>query len=133
MDLIELNGYDDEAETPMYRSGRHFMINLHFDGPRGISDTLSIGQHEVPKSLRRGMDGLCLRQPIAELEALSRGSASPELPLSMSWIEGYRREANANRAPHILMLNLNRAGITVPATYLKGLLDRIKSTALTWP
>jgi hypothetical protein len=103
---------------------------LKFDGVRGASTTMTVGQAELPSQLTNGMDRLAFREPVAELEALSQGSGDPEMGLPMQWVMLYRHFAGEGKVPRIEWMVLNEASVGMPKTHLKGILDRVKSTAL---
>lgn len=126
----ELNGYAIEVEVPTYRAGRHLPIKLQFDGPMGMSATRTLSAAELPERLSGVMDGTDFREPIAELEALTSGTVDPQLQLPVAWIALYRHLVSEGKVPSMEMMILNYAGITMPRTHLKGILDRVKSNAL---
>ncbi|WP_166351028.1 hypothetical protein [Phytoactinopolyspora limicola] len=126
----ELNGYASDAEVPTYRAGRHLPIKLQYDGLMGGSISRSLTAAELPDRLSNVMEGMAFREPVAELEALTRGDADPQLTLPVAWIALYRQLAEEGKVPSMEMMILNHAGVTMPRTHLTGILDRVKSTAL---
>lgn len=128
--LGELYGYQVGEDVPAYRDGEGMSIRLRFDGFYGSAQTMTVHQSDLPDSLGSFMNGAKFRQPVAELQELAEGDSDPGVQLPMWWISEYRRLANENKAPHIEMMGLNRATTSMPRTHLKGMLDRVKSTAL---
>lgn len=126
----ELDGYDAAITVPSYREASHMPIELHFDGPMQSSATMTVTSKELPDELGSVMDNMDLRAPIAELVALSSGDQDPVLQLPTAWVAKYRTFASEGRAPRYMYMTLNRAAVKIPATNLKGVLDRIKTTAL---
>lgn len=126
----ELNGFSGSEMVPDYRQGQHLPIRLHFDGPMHSSTALTVTAAELPSDLASVMDGIAFREPVAELQELASGSDDPQLQLPMAWIEIYRKFATSRTVPSIEMFVLNGATIVTPQTHLKGVLDRIRSTAL---
>jgi hypothetical protein len=105
-------------------------IKLLFDGFMGTAQTMTLRKSDLPESLGSVVSGAKFRQPVAELQELAEGDSDPGVQLPLSWIALYRQLADENRAPHIEMMVLNRAVTSMPRTHLKGMLDRVKSTAL---
>lgn len=126
----ELSGFAVGDVVPAYRTGSHLPIKLRFDGPMGSADTMTLSPRELPPELTDGMERLAFREPVAELEALSQGERDPEMPLPMQWVALYRHFVEQGSVPHIEWMILNKASIGMPSTHLKGILDRVKSTAL---
>lgn len=125
----ELSGYGSKDQLPSYRS-EGLPIALHFDGPFGSSTTMRVTAAELPDHLAAAAKHAHLIAPVAELQALADGEADPERGLPTQWIVYYRAAVDAGQAPGIEMMILNRAGFLVPRTYLRGLLDQIKTAAL---
>jgi hypothetical protein len=126
----ELDGYEVGNPVPIYREGSHMPLELRFDGPMGMSDTMGIQRSELPSSLQNGLENLHFRDPLAELLELSTAERDPAMQLPMGWVNSYRKLAARNEVPHISMMVLNNAAIKVPRTHLRGMLDRVKTTAL---
>jgi hypothetical protein len=126
----ELNGYPDGVDIPKYRDGSELPIELRFEGPMNSSFTQSFTPAELPKELAGAIEGLRLGQPIAELEELTARDGNPHLSLPLGWVARYRTLANEGKAPRVPMMTLSYAAVAIPRTYLVGVLDRIKSTAL---
>lgn len=126
----ELNGYPADVEVPTYRKGDRLPVKLQFDGPMGMSATRFVSPSELPDQLAGVGKAADLREPVAELEALTAGNVDPQLTLPMAWISRYRRLAEEGKTPRIEMMVLNHAGIAIPRTHLNGILDRVKSNAL---
>lgn len=133
----ELNGYyqpgegadSTEPDLPSYRGGE-WPVRLGFDGPMRSEDSLTLGESELPNQLTGFSAASGLRQPIAELEALAAGSSDPQRQLPMAWIALCREAIERGEVPHPPMFVLNRAAIVIPRTYLQGILDQIRTTAL---
>jgi hypothetical protein len=128
----ELDGYSNDADPPIYRNGTGLSIRLHFDGPFGSSAEMSVTKSELPEMLGAALDMVHFRQPVAELEALAQRDVGndPHLNLPMAWVGMYRKFAGQSEVPRMDMMHLNHASVTIPQTYLNGILDRVKSTAL---
>lgn len=126
----ELDGYEADVAVPSYRDASDMPIELHFDGPMQSFQTMTVTRKELPDELGGVMDHMDLRAPIAELVALSSGDQDPVMQLSTAWVARYRTLASEGRAPRYMYMTLNRAAVKIPATHLKGILDRIKTTAL---
>lgn len=128
--MLELNGYGEQEAVPGYRTGKHLPIRLHFDGMFQSSSSMRLSGSELPAELASVMANVSFHEPAAELDALAHGTDDPHLPLPLAWVGIYRRLADEGRAPRIEGMVLNRATIAMPRTHLKGILDRVKSTAL---
>lgn len=126
----ELNGYPLDGELPTYRTGQHLPVKLRFDGPMQSSTTRLVSAAELPAKYTGALKGVGFREPVAELESLAGGESDPELQLPLGWMAAYRRDADEGKVPAIEYMVLNHAGLALPRTHLKGILDRIKSTAL---
>ena len=128
----ELEGYGDEEDVPEYRDGAGLPIAIRFDGYGGASTTRRMSPHELPSELSAVFDKFKMTMPLAELEALAAGDgdSDPQRQLPNIWLHRYRELAEANRVPHMPMFTANHAAVVVPRTYLRGLLDRIKTVAL---
>lgn len=128
----ELEGYGGRDETPDYRDGRSLPIAIRFDGYGGASTTRRMSLADLPTELSSVMDNFKLVMPLAELEALADddGGTDPQTQLPNYWLQRFRDLADENRVPHMPMFTANHAAVVVPRTYLRGLLDRIKTVAL---
>lgn len=126
----ELNGYDADAVLPAYRMAAQLLIKLRFDGMLGSSANMRVMGSELPDEISAFLDDMGFREPAAELEALSGGDRDLELPLPTSWVGRYRQLASDGRVPRWQGYVLNDAAVVIPGSHLKGLLDRIRSTAL---
>nr|WP_246322213.1 hypothetical protein [Nocardioides panzhihuensis] len=130
----ELRGYYTQGDAagpdlPAYRSGG-WPIRLGFDGPFRSSITSAITEEGLPEQLRGFSDGVGLREPIAELEALAAGEDDPEYPLPAGWIAIFRQAMSRNEVRHPIGYVLNHASVVLPRTHLRGVLDQIRTTAL---
>lgn len=128
----ELEGYSGREEIPEYRDGTSLSIAVRFDGYGGASTTRRMSRRELPTELSSVMDDFKLTMPLAELEALAEGGgdSDPQTQLPAYWLQRFRDLAEENRVPHMPMFVANHAAIEVPRTYLRGLLDRVKTVAL---
>lgn len=128
----ELEGYERDATVPNYRDGSSFPITVRFDGPMRSWETLQVSASELPTHLRSVLEEFSLAMPVAEMEALAiaDGDGSPRLPLPMHWVMLYREAVEEQRVPSLSLHVANEAYISVPKTYLAGLLDRVKTVAL---
>lgn len=128
----ELEGYGDGDEVPDYRDGAGLPIAIRFDGYGGASTTRRMSPHELPPELSAVFDKFKMTMPLAELEALAAGDgeSDPQRQLPNIWLHRFRELADENRVPHMPMFTANHAAVVVPRTYLRGLLDRIKTVAL---
>ena len=128
----ELEGYADDAALPDYRDGSSFPITVRFDGPMRSWETLQVSASELPAGLRSVLNYVSLRMPVAETEALAtaEGKGSPRLPLPTHWVMLYREAVEQRTVPSLSMHVANEAYVSVPRTYLAGLLDRVKTAAL---
>lgn len=128
----ELEGYGDDDDVPEYRDGSGLPIAIRFDGYGGASTTRRMSPHELPPELSAVFDKFKMSMPLAELEALAAGDgeSDPQRQLPNIWLHRYRELADENRVPHMPMFTANHAAVVVPRTYLRGLLDRIKTVAL---
>lgn len=128
----ELGGYGGRDEIPDYRDGSNLPIAIRFDGYGGASVTRRMSSIELPAELSSATDNFKLVMPLAELEALAvdDGDADPQNQLPGFWLQRYRKLADEGRAPQVSMYIANHAAVVVPRTYLRGLLDRIKTVAL---
>lgn len=128
----ELEGYKDDVTVPDYREGSSFPITVRFDGPMRSWETLQVSASELPAELRAVLNKFSLGMPVAEMEALAKaaGEGSPRLPLPMHWVMLYREAVENRTVPSLSLHVANEAYISVPKTYLVGLLDRVKTVAL---
>lgn len=126
----ELEGYSGSDMAPDYRDGSTLPTSVRFDGFGGASTTRLMSARELPAELSGVMDTFKLVMPLAELEALVDGDTDPQNRLPNHWLQRFRDLAEENRVPHMPMFTANYAAIMVPRTYLRGLLDRIKTVAL---
>lgn len=127
----ELEGYSAET-VPDYRDGSGLQIVVRFDGPGGASMPQRLSAAELTPELGSVMTDFALGMPLAEIEALASGSgdSEPRTMLPAVWLVLYRRAAAEGRVPHMPMFVANSASVEVPRTYLRGLLDRVKTVAL---
>lgn len=126
----ELHGYAPYADVPEYRSATSLPIELHFDGPMQSRTKMRVSPGDLPAELGAGLSTHSLRMPIAELEALASGDEDPRMPLPPAWVELYRHFIGQGQVPYPSMMILNKAALMVPSTYLRGIIDRIKTAAL---
>jgi hypothetical protein len=128
----ELEGYESREGTPDYRGSRALPIAVRFDGYGGASTTRRMSRRDLPAELSNVMDDFKFVMPLAELEALANddGENDPQTQLPAYWLQRFRELAEENRVPHMTMYVANHAAIEVPRTYLRGMLDRIKTVAL---
>ena len=126
----ELNGYPDDRPTPAYRTADGLPIELHFDGPMRSSDSMRVTGADLPHDVGSALRSRSMREPAAELAALAAGQGDPGSDLPPAWIHLYRECIKTGNIPHFPMMVLNRARLLMPRTYLLGILDRAKSTAL---
>lgn len=126
----ELEGYGSRDAAPDYRDGSTLPISVRFDGYGGASSTRRMSRRELPTELSSVMDDFKLVMPVAELEALVDGDNDPQTQLPAYWLQRFRDLADEDLVPHMPMFVANHAAVEVPRTYLRGLLDRIKTVAL---
>ena len=126
----ELDGYKAGDSIPGYRQGGNLPIDLRFEGPFGSSANHSLYPRELPEVLREAVKDQDLYAPVAELVELSQGDQDPIWSLPVQWVLLYRDLADKRQAPTYDMMQLNHAAVKIPTTHLKGILDRIKTTAL---
>lgn len=128
----ELEGYESRAGIPDYRGSRSLQIAVRFDGYGGGSTTRRMSRRDLPAELSGVLDDFQFVMPLAELEALANdaGENDPQTQLPAYWLHRFRELADENRVPHMTMAVANHAAIEVPRTYLRGMLDRIKTVAL---
>jgi hypothetical protein len=125
----ELGGYGSDDQLPSY-CGEELPIALHLGGILGGSSTRVIAAAELPDHLAVAAEHSHLTAPVAELQALAEGRSDPERGLPAQWIGAYRAAVDAGQAPGLGRMILNSAGLLAPRTYLRGLLDQIKTAAL---
>lgn len=126
----ELDGYEAGDSIPVYREGSNLPIDLRFEGPFGSSAQHTLSPRELPDVLREAVKDQSIYAPVAELVELSQGANDPVWSLPVQWVVLYRELAEKRQAPTYEMMQLNRAAVKIPSTYLKGILDRIKTTGL---
>ncbi|MGY6501829.1 MAG: AbiTii domain-containing protein [Acidimicrobiales bacterium] len=126
----ELNGFAQDDDLPSYRTGEGLPIMLRFDGPLGSSTTRLISPSELPYDLSSVMEDVGLRAPVAELESLADGDSDPSMQLSDGWLEQYRNLAARGEVSRMELMVLNHAAVSIPRSRLRGIIDRVKSTAL---
>lgn len=129
----ELEGYEGGDPVPDYRDGKSFPITVRFDGPMRSWETLQVSASELPEDLRAVLKGFSLDMPVAEMDALANaeGDGSPRMPLPMRWVMLYREAIERQTVPGLYLHVANEAYISVPKTYIAGLLDRVKTVALS--
>lgn len=95
-------------------------------------ETLQVSALELPTHLRAVLSEFSVGMPVAEMEALAtaEGDGSPRSSLPMLWVMLYREAAEARRVPSLSFHVVNEAYISIPKSYLAGLLDRVKTVAL---
>jgi hypothetical protein len=130
----ELRGYYTQGDAaapdlPAYRNGG-WPIKLVFNGPFQSSSTSAITEEDLPERLRGVSDAVGLRQPIAELEALAVGEDDPEIPLPAWWMGLFGQAMSRGEVRHPIGFVLNHASVVLPRTYMRGVLDQIRTTAL---
>ena len=128
----ELDGYPLSSAVPEYRQLAGLRVTVRFDGFGGSADHLHVAADELPTHLAGALSGIELRQPVAELEALTspEGENDPRLELPLAWTAAYRELAAQRKAPGFEMMVANAAYISMPRTHLRGLLDRLRGAAL---
>lgn len=91
-----------------------------------------MSSHELPADLAAAVKDVRLVSPVAELEALAfnGGDEDPQLGLPHTWVELYRQYVAQNQVPSISMFVANKAFIRVPRTHMRGVLDRLRTSAL---
>jgi len=125
----ELDGYRGKVSLPTYREGIDLPVKLQFDS-MGMSRSLTVHWAELPDELDLRLKKVPFRHPVAELVELSDGGQDPCIQLPVGWVSQYRELAANGKAPYYEYMTLDHAAIQIPRTYLKGALDRIKTTAL---
>lgn len=130
----ELSGYYTQGDAaapdlPAYRNGG-WPIKLVFNGPLQSSSTSAITEGDLPERLRGFAAAVGLRQPIAELEALAAGEDDPEIPLPAGWMALFGQAMKRGEVRHPIGYVLAHASVVMPRTYLRGVLDQIRTTAL---
>lgn len=126
----ELNGYGPGDSLPPYRSSAGLPVALRFVGPFQSSITRTFSVPELPEELRAAMEAVALREPLASCVALAGGGQDPELSFPIHWVERYRQLAEQGQAVRLDMMTLDHAAARFPRTHLRGVLDRIRTTAL---
>lgn len=128
----ELGGFSKDVESPDYRDGSSCLIAVRFDGYGGAFQTRRMSAVELPPELNGVLKGFRLGMPIAEIDALANGDGDtdPQMQLPAQWLQRFRDLAAEDRVPHMPLFTANHAAIVVPRTYLRGLLDRVKTVAL---
>lgn len=128
----ELQGYGSpDVKPPNYRSTLFAPYRLTFHGPMGASLRQSLSRSDIPESLRVPAEADFLRQPVAEVSALTRDREnSPELSLPLIWVDEFCRLGNEGKAPRVEMMELASACRVLPRTHLEGIVDRVRTSAL---
>ncbi|TGN31678.1 hypothetical protein [Aeromicrobium chenweiae] len=128
----ELEGYDEATPLPPARQPHGLHVTVRFDGPMGSQEHVHVFAHELPADLAAAVEDVRLVSPVAELEALAfnDGDEDPRLGLSHMWIEVYRQYVAQNKVPSISMFVANKAFIRMPRTHMRGVLDRLRTSAL---
>lgn len=128
----ELDGYAREDSVPDYRGGSHLPIRLDFVGVMMNPASRMVNRGDVPAELGDIMDSIAIRSPVAELAALAQrqGDSNPQLGFPTAWLVRFRSLVAEGKAITIEGMTLNGAAAEIPRTYLIGMLDRIRSSAL---
>lgn len=126
----ELGGFEAGADVPAYRVIPQPPIEVHFDGFGGSWRKLTTYPHELGEELGSAAQNMQLRQPVAELVELAGVDDVVRSQLPMLWVMRYRALAERGEVPYLEMMLANSASISLPRTYITGVLDRIKSVAL---
>lgn len=128
----ELHGYSDTDEVPEYRRLPNPPITLIFNGFGGSQDAIRIAASDLPKEIATALSDFSLRQPAAELAVLATAEATPSTNLPPRWVHAYRQRIQERAdVPHIPMMILNEARVTLPPSFLAGVVDQIRSHALS--
>jgi len=124
----ELNGYDIKSDVPNYRVLAAPVIELKFDGPYQSRRTITLSSLELHKSLR--LPEVKMRQPIAELAELALLEEKTGISLPGYWVQNYRNLADQGKASTMAGMILNDGSIIIPKTFIVGIIDRIRTSAL---
>lgn len=129
----ELNGYSAGNPVPEYRGGRKLKVAVVFVEPMGMGpdETFEFSRSDLPHVLAGAFDAVRIRQPVAELEALADTGGMSGMQLPAAFLKKFRELADAGQVAHLPGYVANEARILVPNTYLLGVLDRVKTNALT--
>lgn len=125
----ELRGYSEDDDFPQYRICDHLPVHLHFVGMFSDSQKGLVYPRELPKIMREALN-MRLSTPIAEIVELRSGENEPAWVLPSGWVAEYRLYAEKGEVPHYPAMELNGAKVKLPRTYLAGIVDQIKTTAL---
>lgn len=125
----ELEGYTTEDEIPVYRQAESLPIEVTFNGYGGSQRTSTVSEHDLPDNLRPGPT--MMREPVAELEELASGPSDPSSALPSVWLALYRDAISKGNAPGWERMFPNLARVIFPRTQLRGVVDRVKTNALT--
>lgn len=127
----ELTGYGSGDELPTYRSKRPFPVQGSWSGPMGSA------VNNAPISSAGITDDFLdffqaeIRQPVAELEMLSRGDSDPMIRWDPFVVSEYnRRTQHGEGGARIEMMSLLDARIVFPRNVLTGILDVIRTQVL---
>lgn len=124
----ELDGYPAAETVPEYRKPGVLPITLTWHGYGGREATTTVTDLELPEHLRLGETPM--RQPIAELEELAAGKKDAAAQLPSPWLALYRRAFSEGKAPGYPGMQVNYASQLYPRTMLRGVIDRVKTSAL---
>lgn len=127
----ELSGYAVNNELPTYRSKRYFPVLGHWSGP--FNTSVHNAQISSAGSAEDLLDWFqsSIRQPVAELEVLSRADEDP----IMRWdpwavVEYNRRSTSGEGGARIETMSLVDARLVIPRNALIGTLDVIRTRVL---
>jgi hypothetical protein len=129
----ELGGYPDDATLPPYRGPFVTEVIGHFSGPFGSEAKVQIPSMSVPAQLRDGLAfHVAFRQPIMELEDLSKSSSNFQLqspwPANIvGWLNRQMRDGEVTLMP---MHGLVAAHRVVTSAQIRGVVDNVKTRVL---
>lgn len=131
----ELDGYKPDDPVPEYRDGSllSLAVRVAFDGPWRRREVVTVSAAELPESLKSVLEEISLRMPVAELEALAdpEEEGEPGAPLPGWWVARYREAMERGEAPGPASYIANQAVVDLPRTRLVGILERVRTTALS--
>lgn len=130
----ELQGYPRQGtvQLPTYRGPFFLPVTGTYSGPGGFERTAPLGRHGVPEEYVPAMFEGQLTEPIVELEALAAGEKDSGFRWNPVLIGQWNRWEDQSQVPRFEFMNLISAFATLPRSKVKGVIDSIRNTALTF-
>jgi hypothetical protein len=128
----ELNGYDaDQDHLPAYRGPMPASAHARYAGPGGSSANTTLSSNNIPDWFQQFFE-VTLRQPLAELEVAAAADEDPVIPWPGEAVVQWNRWEQDGTVPSIQYMNVLFASTVVSRMAVRGVIDRIRNSALTF-